>query len=70
MSKPMTTEYALYKGEKLLSMGTAEEIAEEMGVSIDTVYWWHSPTNKINRASKKLNNRKVLVKIEDDEGED
>ena len=30
-------EYALYKGEELLAMGTKREIAEELGVSVNTV---------------------------------
>ena len=30
-------EYALYKGEELLAMGTKREIAEQLGVSASTV---------------------------------
>ncbi len=37
------TEYALYKGEEILAMGTAKEIAREMGIKIKTVFHYHSP---------------------------
>lgn len=69
MAKPMTAEYALYKGDALLCVGTAQEIADEMCVTLKTVYWWNSPTNKVNRVSKKrkVNNRKYLIRIEDDD---
>lgn len=30
-------EYALYKGEELLAMGTKREIAEQLGVSAGTI---------------------------------
>lgn len=72
MSRPMTAEYALYKGEDLLCVGTVREIAEEMGVTEKTVYWWNTPTNKVKRAAKKkaTNNRKYLIRIEDDDEQD
>lgn len=38
-------EYALYKGEELLAMGTKREIAEQLGVSARTVgYYGHQYT--------------------------
>ena len=39
-------EYALYSGDKLLSMGTLEEIAKEMNVKPDTVYFYKSQAYK------------------------
>lgn len=33
-------EYALYKGEELLAMGTKREIAEQLGVSPSTVGYY------------------------------
>lgn len=36
-------EYALYKGEKLLAMGTKREIAEQLGVSPITVGYYGTP---------------------------
>lgn len=36
-------EYALYKGEELLAMGTKREIAEQLGVSPSTVGYYGMP---------------------------
>ena len=44
----MKKEYAVYKGEKLLCIGTVDEIAKEFNVK-KTVYFWASPAN-IKRA--------------------
>nr|DAJ48101.1 MAG TPA: helix-turn-helix domain protein [Caudoviricetes sp.]DAS33631.1 MAG TPA: helix-turn-helix domain protein [Caudoviricetes sp.] len=33
-------EYALYKGDELLAMGTKREIAEQLGVSVSTVGYY------------------------------
>ena len=45
----MKKEYAVYKGEKLLCIGTVNEIAKELNVKEKTVYFWASPAN-IKRA--------------------
>ena len=42
----MSRVYALYKGENLITIGTAEEIAKERGIKKDTVYFLASPANK------------------------
>lgn len=39
-------EYALYKGEELLTMGTKREIAEQLGVSPSTVGYYGTPVSK------------------------
>ncbi|MFD1335780.1 hypothetical protein ACFQ4N_09490 [Oceanobacillus iheyensis] len=64
----MTVEYAVYKGEELIVMGTKEECAEEMGVKPDYIYWLTMPTAKRRLAARK-NPAKctVAVKLEDDE---
>lgn len=36
-------EYALYKGEELITMGTKREIAEQLGVSPSTVGYYGTP---------------------------
>lgn len=56
-------EYALYKGEEFLCMGTAREIAEEMGIKKTTVYFYLSPSYK--KRMKK--NGKVLIRLDDEE---
>lgn len=52
-------EYALYKGEELICMGTAEHIAEVTGVKVRSVEWMRTPTYK-KRASISV---KVLVEL-------
>ncbi|MGL5152755.1 MAG: MerR family transcriptional regulator [Clostridium sp.] len=61
-------EYALYKGEELLSFGTISEIAEEMGVKKDTIRYYKTPAYKrklVNRKSR--GKQRILIEIEDDE---
>lgn len=36
-------EYALYKGEELIAMGTKREIAEQLGVSAITIGYYGTP---------------------------
>lgn len=36
-------EYALYKGEELLAMGTKREIAAQLGVSVNSVSHYGTP---------------------------
>ena len=36
-------EYALYKGEELIAMGTKKEIAEQLGVSASTIGYYGTP---------------------------
>lgn len=35
-------EYALYKGDKLLIIGTIDEIAKNQNVQKKTIYFYHS----------------------------
>ena len=36
-------EYALYKGEELIAMGTKKEIAAQLGVSASTIGYYGTP---------------------------
>lgn len=36
-------EFALYKGEELIAMGTKKEIAEQLGVSASTIGYYGTP---------------------------
>lgn len=53
-------EYAVYKGENLLAMGTAAECAEKMRVSEEYIYWLTTPTAK-RRLAKRKNPDKCTV---------
>ena len=50
-------KYVLYKDDKILSHGTIEEIASKMNLSVNTLYFYRTPTYK-KRAKK---NRFLLI---------
>ncbi|AHN22712.1 hypothetical protein [Lysinibacillus varians] len=57
----MATEYALYKGDELLSVGTIKELAEQFKVGERTIFFYMSPTYK-KRTSDRKGRR--LVKLD------
>ena len=57
--------YALYKGEALLSIGTIPEIAENLGVMPETIYFYYSPAYT-KRTSESKGRRLILIEEEDD----
>jgi hypothetical protein len=61
--KMKINEYAVYKGDKFITVGTAKEIAEELNVKQKTVYVWACPYHH-RRAGL---NTKIAIKM--DEGE-
>ena len=54
-------EYALYKGEKLLDIGTLDELQEKYKVKRRTLYFYQSPAN---RRRDRKGNMRVLVKLD------
>jgi FixJ family two-component response regulator len=64
-------EYALYKGDEILSIGTIREIAKDLNVLPSTVkyYGYNAYKRKIAKR-KNTKNTRELIEIEDDlEGE-
>ena len=57
-------EYALYKGDEFIDLGTIEEIAKRLKVAPKTVRYFSTPAYK--RKGKNDKNRKVLIKIGSD----
>jgi DNA-binding NarL/FixJ family response regulator len=57
-------EYALFKGEQMVAIGTVEEIAEERGVKPKTIQFYKSKVYQ-RRAKSEVNNRLQLIKLED-----
>ena len=57
-----TKEYALYKGEKCLGIGSIKELAEQFNVQEKTIKFYLTPTYK--KRVKKSKNRKELILIE------
>ncbi len=59
-------EYALYKGDKFIDIGTKEYLAKLLNVRKETIEFYASPTQlKRNR-----DNCYVVVRIDDDEREE
>jgi hypothetical protein len=67
----MGREYAVYKGDELLVMGTAEECAKEMNVKPEYIVWMTMPTAR-RRLEKRKNPGRctTAVRLDDDTGEE
>lgn len=61
-------EYAVYKGEEFICMGTAREVAEKLGIKPKTVQFLSTPAN-IRRVEssprKEKHKRLIAVKLND-----
>lgn len=62
-------EYAVYKGDSFICIGTLKECAEHMGVLIDTVRFYTTPTYQRRLAKRKNPKNYITVTelSEDDE---
>jgi len=56
-------EYALYKGEDILAIGTLEEIAASLGVAVETVKFYGMPSY-LKRI--KGQNARELIELEEE----
>lgn len=57
----MKKEYALYKGEDCLAIGTIKEIAKQKNVKERTIYFYTTPTYKKRCGTSKK--RLEMIKI-------
>ncbi|SCG82685.1 hypothetical protein DW1_1112 [Proteiniborus sp. DW1] len=62
-------EYALYKGDEMLAIGTIPEIAKELGVKRDTIAYYKTQAyqNRLKRRNAVDGNVRLLIPLEDDE---
>lgn len=60
------TEYALYKGENLLAIGTERQLARELGVKIETIKFYRSPAyaKRLAKRKKRGENCRVIVELD------
>lgn len=57
-------EYAVYKGDKFLTIGTAEELSKELGVKQETIRFYATPSyHKRVAISKNPSNRVIVIKL-------
>lgn len=59
----MVKEYAVYKGDDLIVMGTAQECADYMGVTKEYIIWLTMPTAKRRLASRKHPDRCTTAEL-------
>ena len=59
-------EYALYKGEEPLSIGTVDEISAQLNISRHTVLYYGTEVYKQRLSRRKSKNARVLVRLEGD----
>ncbi len=55
-------EYAIYKGENILDIGTADELAKRRNVNKKTIYHLSRPSYK-KRLEKRKNSKNALIVI-------
>lgn len=55
----LNREYALYKGEDIITMGTLDEIADELGVKRESVAYYRYPIYK--KRTKAGNGRRLVL---------
>ncbi len=59
-------EYAVYRGDNLLVIGTAKECAAELNMKPESIRWLTTPTAKQRLAKRKHPERCVVVdRLED-----
>lgn len=60
-------EYALYKGERILAIGTIAYIARVMGVQRQTITYYRTQAyqNKLKRRNAVNGNVRILVPLDD-----
>jgi UDP-N-acetylmuramyl pentapeptide synthase len=63
-------EYALYKGEKILSIGTIKEIAKELNVLPETIHFYQTPTYMKRLKNRKTKNARVLICLDNNLDDD
>lgn len=60
-------EYALYKGDTFIDLGTKKYLAEKMGVKISTIHFMTTPAYKKRIKDEDYSNAYICIRIEDDE---
>lgn len=61
MKKPIF--YALYKGDEIKTIGTKEELAKYLGVTVETISFYSTPTY---RKRNKRGNNFIVIRIKED----
>jgi len=57
-------EYALYKGDECLGIGTIQELSKQMRVKERTIRYYQTPQYKKRGRGEKSKKRRVLIKLD------
>lgn len=60
-------EYALYKGDEILQIGTIQEIAKEQNIKERTVKFYKTPIYEKRIQNRKSKKARILIEIEREE---
>lgn len=63
MPRKFVKQYALYKGEEFIDIGTAKELADKTGSTVKTILWYAGS----NRYKSKEHKRGYVVVLLEDE---
>lgn len=55
----MVKEYAVYKGDEMICIGSMAECADHMGVKIETIQFYLTPSHQ-KRVAKRKRSRKAI----------
>lgn len=68
-SNKVLPEYALYRGDEFIDLGTADELAKKMNVHRNTIKFYATKTHRERLEKRNSNYNKCLIaiKIEEDE---
>ena len=65
LSRRKIVEYAIYKGDKFIDIGTAKELAEKCNVKPETIEFYASPSylKRLEKVKDKYNKGFVCVRL-------
>ena len=58
------SEYALYKGDEFVAIGTSKQLAQLMNVKVETITFWSTPT--YHKRIKNHNIATIVIKLGDE----
>lgn len=68
ISKNSKIEVAVYQGEEMIASGNINDVAKQLNVRADTIYFYTMPTHRrrIERRGGDMSKNRIAVRLEDD----
>jgi len=66
------SEFAVYKGDELICIGTAKECADHLGIKVSSFFSYMTPSRmkQIGERKKGKRNRMEIVRLDDEEDDE